>query len=258
MSSWKKIARRLMPTSLQLSIFCPKFINNRVKACTGMRVASGPFQGMHYIQDSVGSVLVPKLIGIYEHELHEVVEELAKSKVSTIIDIGAAEGYYAVGLAIRIPDAQVLAFEIEAEGRNLLAKLAEKNKVSDRIRILGECTVKDFCKARDASSKTAIVCDVEGAESFLLDPDQIPKLREASILVELHPGKSPGINMLLRQRFEASHDIQVIVQEPRGAADFPYQSFPINLFPKAYLENAVSEFRQPWEEIMNWFWMVPK
>jgi hypothetical protein len=258
MSYWKKIARCLMPTSLKMSIFCPKFINNRVKACTGMRVASGPFQGMYYIQDSVGSVLVPKLIGIYECELHEVVEELVKSNVSKIIDIGAAEGYYAVGLAIRLADAQVIAFETEAEGRNLLVKLAKKNEVSDRIRILGECSVADFRNALDTSSKTAIICDVEGAESFLLDPDQIPKLREASILVELHPGKSPGINILLRQRFESTHNIQVIVQEPRTATDFPYQSFPINLFPKAYLENAVSEFRQPWEEIMNWYWMIPK
>lgn len=258
MSFWKKIAHSLLPTSLQLGVFCPKYINARVKNVTEIRIASGPFQGMHYIQDSVGSVLVPKLLGIYERELHGVVEELIKLDVSTVIDVGAAEGYYAVGLALRLPKVEVIAFETEAEGRRHLQGLSERNGVSDRIQILGECGVNELREAIDVNHKTAIVCDVEGAESILLNPDAIPELRQTFILVELHSKKCPGIKELLKSRFQSSHDIHVVVQEPRGADDFPYQSFPISLFPKAYLENAVSEFRQPWEDIMEWYWMLPR
>jgi hypothetical protein len=233
-------------------------IRDRVKAHTSMRIASGPFTGMQYITESVGSVLEPKLLGIYERELHSVIEEIIASEADSVIDIGAAEGYYAVGLAFRLPKVEVIAFETEAEGRAQLKNLAALNSVSARIQICGACGIGELRQAIDVNRKTAIVCDVEGAEAFLLDPHAIPELRQASILVEVHSKKCPGIKDLLKSRFQSSHDIRVIVQEPRTADDFPYQAFPVNLFPKAYLENAVSEFRQPWEDIMEWYWMIPK
>jgi hypothetical protein len=258
MNTWKNIARIILPRSFRLSILCPNYIRQRVISKTRMRVASGPFAGMQYLDEAVGSVLEPKLIGIYEKELHEVVEQLVERGPTTIIDIGAAEGYYAVGLALRLTHAKIFAFETETKGQKLLAQLAKKNGVNDRIQILGACDVSELNRVIANGLETTIVCDVEGAESFLLDPAQITALKKSSILVELHPKQCPGVKEIIKSRFASSHDIKVIVQEPRIASDFPYQSFPVKLFPNAYLENAVSEFRQPWEEIMNWYWMVPK
>ena len=64
----------------------------------GLTVRRGPLEGLTYPLDLVGKVdaLVPKLIGSYEAELHESLEELL---APTVVNIGSADGYYSVGLA---------------------------------------------------------------------------------------------------------------------------------------------------------------
>jgi len=212
---------------------------------------------MDYLTESVGSVLEPKLIGIYEREIHPFVEALVESKPDTVIDIGSAEGYYAVGLARRLPGSTVIAFEVEVEGRRLLQDLASRNGVSEQIRIRGFCDLESLGESLENAGRCVVICDAEGAEASLLNPDALPALKATAILVELHPRKAPGVKELLRSRFKGTHRIETAHQAPRTVADFPFNDFPIPLFPKAYLENAVSEFRQPWEDLMEWFWMVP-
>ncbi len=96
---------------------------------SGGAIPRGPFAGMRYITDSVGSALVPKLLGIYERELNECIEQACTRQFPLIIDVGAAEGYYAVGLARRNPNARVIAFEMEEKGRATLRIMAELNGV---------------------------------------------------------------------------------------------------------------------------------
>ena len=76
-------------------------------------VAGGPFQGLRYIRESVGSAWAPKMLGTYEKELWPVVDVLIRRRPRWIVDVGAAEGYYAVGLAMRLGAAQVVAFEAD-------------------------------------------------------------------------------------------------------------------------------------------------
>ena len=76
-----------------------------------LKVLYGPFKGMTYPDStSIGSVWLPKMLGIYESELHDILEEICSKNYSTIINIGAGEGYYAVGLALRIPTSMIYAF----------------------------------------------------------------------------------------------------------------------------------------------------
>jgi hypothetical protein len=50
----------------------------------------------------------PKFLGTYERELHRVIERAIWRRPKYVLNIGCAEGFYAVGLAIRLNDAQVL------------------------------------------------------------------------------------------------------------------------------------------------------
>jgi hypothetical protein len=50
-----------------------------------------------------------KFLGTYEQELHGVIEKAMESHPKFVLNIGCAEGFYAVGLAIRLNDAQVFA-----------------------------------------------------------------------------------------------------------------------------------------------------
>src|SRR5437016_6027102 len=78
---------------------------------TNSTVIAGPFAGMKYIGSSVASAHIPKLLGTYEREIAGIVEEICWRKPAVLIDVGAAEGYYAVGFAMRLPDSRIIAFE---------------------------------------------------------------------------------------------------------------------------------------------------
>ncbi|MCE9519631.1 MAG: hypothetical protein K8R87_08785, partial [Verrucomicrobia bacterium] len=65
------------------------------------RVLAGPFAGLRYPKfEAVGSSLIGKLVGIYEIELGALMEKILVAPYETVVDLGCAEGYYAVGLAV--------------------------------------------------------------------------------------------------------------------------------------------------------------
>ena len=223
---------------------------------TGRQVRAGPFRGMNYVEQSVGSCLVPKLLGIYERELTYEIERICRWRPKLIVDIGAAEGYYAVGMALRNPEARVVAFEMDRRGREVLREVATRNNVTGRLSILGECE-PDSLRAilRNGPKAVCVICDVEGDEERLLDPTVVPELIGVTLLVETHEFVQRGITNELRRRFAASHRIDLIWQEPRTRADFPWRTLGTMLLPGSYLDWAVSEWRP---ERMSWLWMTPK
>jgi hypothetical protein len=206
------------------------------------------------VEDSIGSAYIPKLLGIYESELAEEVESICSRKPDLIVDIGAAEGYYAVGLAVRNPSARVVAFETQATGQADLREMARLNRVSSRVEIRGKCEPTHLREVLTQSNAPSIVCDVEGYEDKLLDPQAVPTLIKAAILVELHDFIVPGITESLRARFAATHRIAYISQQSRSREQFPWRTLRTRLLPKSYLDWSVSEWRPV---PMAWFWMVP-
>jgi predicted O-methyltransferase YrrM len=170
------------------------------------------------------------------------------------VDIGAAEGYYAIGLARRNPQAKVIAFEMEPRGQSALREMAALNSVADRIEVNGKCEAADLIAALGDVPSPIVICDVEGYEEKLLDPQAVSALRHATILVELHDFIIPSITEKLKERFGATHRVEHIWQQPRSRDDFPWHTLGTALLPKSYLDWAVSEWR-PVQ--MSWLWMVP-
>ncbi|MBX7105240.1 MAG: hypothetical protein K1X57_14250 [Gemmataceae bacterium] len=244
-------AKRLLPTPLYPRHLLATTIDRRV----GRTVFAGPFRGMKYVDASVGSVFYPKLLGCYEKELHGAIEELIALAPATIIDIGAAEGYYAVGLALRCPQARVIAFEENEEGRALLAKMAAMNGVAERMTVRGRCTPAALAADLGGPGRTACVCDVEGGEAELLDPAVAGALRNAWILVELHDFLVPGTGAELARRFAPTHQVTTIGQQPRTVADYPFPIPWARWLPLAYGSYHVQEFRPA---PMSWLVLRPR
>ena len=142
---------------------------------------------------SFGSAYLPKLLGTYERELHWCVEEICAMAPGFILNVGAAEGYYTVGLALRNPHARVIGFEMDPHGRQALREMTELNYVADRIEVRGQCEPADLYSAIVKQPCPMVVCDAEGYEARLLDPPAVPTLKCAAILVELHEFLVPGI-----------------------------------------------------------------
>ena len=230
-------------------------VRELVRSRTNRQVAAGPFAGMRYVDDATGSAYVPKLLGIYERELYPTIEQIIAEKVPHIIDIGAAEGYYAVGLAWRLSGASVDAFELTERGRSLLSEMARLNGVADRVHVLGACDVESLNKALSNPGTSLVICDVEGFEQTLLQPEIVPGLRTVALLVELHDFAVRGIGAQLRARFEATHEIEEIWSEERNLSEFPYRSLMTRLLPEKYIQNSISEHRP---ERMSWLWLRPR
>lgn len=187
----------------------------------GLQVRSGPLQGMFYLPglEATSGDLVAKLLGAYEAELHPVIERWVTSGASRVIDVGSAEGYYAVGFAHAMPDATVYAYDIDQAARVRCAELAALNDATDRVVIEGECTPHTLNEHPEAG--VLLLSDCEGYERTLLDPAIAPRLARWSILVELHEFIDAGITETLQGRFATTHDIELIDGTDRDGGAYP-------------------------------------
>lgn len=176
---------------------------------TCCKVISGPFQGMSYVPTSTGSSYVPKLLGTYESELHSSIESLLSSRVySCAVNIGCAEGYYAVGLALRLKGIPILACDTSPHALSLCKKLAAINNAIDQITTCGKVTALGLSDI--LSPNGLIVCDCEGAEMQILDPAQAPVVQTCDIIVETHDHIVTDSKETLIRRFSGSHEVTEI------------------------------------------------
>jgi hypothetical protein len=216
------------------------------------RVLSGPFAGMTYIGAARGSSLVTKLLGTYEMELHPVFGSLPAWQPDAVIDIGAAEGYYAVGLARLLPAAKVIPFDIDPFAVHLMRKLARANGVEQRLDVRAACTPATLEATAAAFARPLVISDCEGYEDVVLDPAAAPSLRKAMVIVELHEFVAPGVSDRIRARFEPTHDIEIIHTRPRTAADIPAEARSL---PHEITPDDLNEYRPG---PMTWFAMRPR
>ena len=221
-------------------------------AIFGWRVQSGPFRGLRYVDESICSTLAPKLLGTYERELVPWVDALLCEPFDLVINVGAAEGYYAVGFAQR-GRAPVIAFEAEPTGRELITRLAARNGVSRRVEVAGSCDPTSLNARLAAADRPLVIMDVEGYEITLLDPKPVPELCRAVILVELHENTEP-VAKILEARFRGSHDIVECRTQSRVWSDLPRPARLFGLFARARFMAAMDEHRPTG---MRWWLLRP-
>jgi hypothetical protein len=221
----------------------------RLRELTGGIILSGPFIGLRYGSHAAGSAWAPKLLGTYECELAPIIANIVARGYRSIIDLGAAEGYYAVGLAKRIPEAKIVCFEKDEAARRLLARFAIENEVASRVEVHGLATTHELKKSMGHSYISVLICDTEGGEIELLDPGAVPQLKSADILVELHDFVDRDVARILRDRFEKTHQITEVRARSRQVRD--WTAGP-GFRPSQKL--ALLDEQRP--EGMRWFWMV--
>ena len=215
--------------------------------CKGI-VQSGPFKGMQLLKEVhwKGSRLAPMALGSYEEELHGELERqialLKELENPRIAVVGCAEGYYAIGLKRRVPDATVFAVDSDDKTLAICKTAAALNDVD----LIYDADVGTHLKS------DLIFMDVEGDEIEYLDPDRFPFLADKHIIVELHdiPGRESATRTIL-QRFRGSHRINMILEGPRN----PNMYECLIQYHSDLRWLAVSEGRPC---LMSWFVMLPR
>lgn len=172
-------------------------------------VLAGPFKGMKYGDTEARcSALYPKLLGTYEHELAAAFHAALARQPGLVVDVGAADGYYAVGFAFRNPGTRVIAYDQDPRARTELSNLAKLNGVADRVEIRGRCEPSELRAIREPAG--LMIVDCEGFEESILSPENIAHLKGWEFIIETHDGFVPGITRILTQRFSATHRVETI------------------------------------------------
>jgi hypothetical protein len=237
--SIKNQLQRLLATSSQdalpaqlnealrlLSKWRSVLIQNTLLLQHGTVVMQGPLQGLDFLPQSAEGCHVAKLLGCYEQPLQPHIEAAIGAGYGTILNIGCAEGYYAVGMARRMPATRVLAFDLNPVAQQTCAALAEKNGVADRVQVGALFKPTDFAAhPANPAHRVLVLCDIEGAEHELLNPQATPALRGMDLIVESHECLRAGITAELVERFSASHHIIVVQDDGQRQLQSPPQWF---------------------------------
>lgn len=220
---------------------------------TKSQVQAGPFKGM-ILPDSASwgsGDVCPKLLGTYEQELHVSIETCIARKPDIVVNVGCAEGYYAVGMAMRLPDAKITAYDKDPKAAQICSNASAKNGVGF---IAGgfECHAVDLSivahNAKREGQRVLIIMDAEGAELELVTR----QLDNCDLIIECHDFKDRSITPKLLEILEPWHDVKIIHEGPRDPSGIPLLA-KLNTLERYC---AVCEFRPG--PIMNWIVALAK
>jgi hypothetical protein len=184
-------------------------------------VLSGPFAGMKYLKGNVMGPPLPRWLGTYEAELHEVIRNpISRKAYEIILVVGSAEGFYACGLARLFPRTPILSFETTAFSRWQQRRLLRLNGVRN-VEVRGQLEAADFFRLLK-NKKSLCLLDIEGAEVNFCSAAATPWLERADLLVEIHAAgsRSPGqVLAEIKSGLDPSHRIQVLDHVPRSMTE---------------------------------------
>ncbi len=247
------VISRHVPRRFRRSVIAPQFLERLKELRT---VVGGPFKGMRYHGKAVCGAALPKVLGVYECELAPFLLKWSAIPFQHIVNIGAGEGYYAVGCARLWPGATITAFETGEEGRTLLARNVELNGLQSRVRIMGHCGREQLESVFSDGQRALVIADVEGAEGQLLDPDNIPGLVDAHIIVEIHDFVDDRLGQTVVSQLESSHTIEEVHTQRRRFSDFHEpRALWLRLWLLPYLKQYADELRPG---PMRWFCCTPR
>lgn len=217
-----------------------------------LTVRNGVFKGMRYPErKAIGSSLLPKILGSYEREIQPLIERLCRQPYSMVVDIGCAEGYYAVGLAARIAGVTVYAFDINAEALRLCREMARINGVADRV-ITGSACDPETLRSLSLAGRTLIISDCEGYEKHLFTEQSAPSFQGHDLLIETHDFQDIGISSQVRRHFAATHTQESVqsIDDIQKALHYDYPE--LRGFDLATRKEILAE-RRP--AIMEWLYL---
>jgi len=169
-------------------------------------VQYGPFRGMQFPESSWWGRRdrACMLLGMYEQEVQELLVEVSPGR-STFVDVGAADGFYAVGALVSGLFSRTIAFEMSEEGRQTISESARLNHVEARITIEGHADKQFVRQLKDFDpADTVILVDIEAGEFELFDEGVFSSLAGGIVIIELHHQFRSDGDALLRKLLSQS------------------------------------------------------
>ena len=214
-AKWRQetVRQRHERVSLEVYDLCKGVV--RYGPFTGMAINSAPWWG----KLDLGS----QCLGLYEKEILSYFDCLAEHAYSMFVDIGAADGYYAVGMLLAKKVDHAVCFEMSEKGRNAIRETWNQNQQPGTLEVFSEATPDSLCESLPSSLENALVLiDVEGAEFDLLTDAVLCLLSNSTVIVEIHNWVDDFLvqyaAMILR--ISKWFDIDIIEREHRDTFGF--------------------------------------
>lgn len=156
--------------------------------CDG-EVQYGPFRGLKLNKETWWGKpdLGSQCLGLYEAEILQFLTDAGVDKYRTFIDIGAADGYYAIGMLVSGLVDRVVCFEVSEAGREAIEQNWRANDCVGSLQVFGEANSKSLSEVAQKDLENALVLvDIEGYEFELLNLDVIKQLKHCDVLIEIH------------------------------------------------------------------------
>lgn len=200
-------------------------LSERIRLHYANTIAYGPFKGLKLVEDAHwGSAdLGGMILGLYEQEvLHELSGPGGQRR--TFIDLGAADGYYGLGVLVGGLFEKSYCFEITEKGRAVIARNATLNGLQDRVTILGEAK-PDFHTqvAPEDLADALLLVDIEGAEFDIINAETFKAFAKSTVIIEIHewyPDIQQRLERLLHHA-AATHTARRFSTGARDLSQFP-------------------------------------
>lgn len=193
----------------------------------GATVRYGPFQGLRLTNSAWWGKTdrAGMLLGLYEQEVLRTLEKISAGSRRSFIELGAADGYYGVGVLVNDLFEQSYCFEINEEGRKTIATNAALNAVEPRVHVFGAAT-HDFHTLLPSTvvDNCVLLVDVEGAEFDILIAETFRRFSKSIIIVEMHDHFFPDAQSRvsrLRKDCESLFHIEELTTTGRDMSLFP-------------------------------------
>ena len=188
-----------------------KIIGEKIHKIYNGRVALGPYKNTQIIPEEKWSFdLGSKILGVYEKQVQEVINNLSKKKkIKTLVNFGAAEGFHLTGLIKNRILKRCLAFEIDDTTKKTLKKNIKLNKIEKKVKIFSEANFNITNKLINPIElkKTLFLIDIEGVEYKIITENNLKFFKTSYLLIEKHPfmeknkNKKLNFDKLLKKHF---------------------------------------------------------
>jgi hypothetical protein len=223
-------------------------LEKKIALLTRNTVTCGLFTGL-ILPDANHSDRGSKLLGLYEKELESALRNVVGSEPDVVINVGCADGFYALGIARLIPNAKVFAYDIDQRAQRICEIAQQLNNLDGIFEIRGYCSPEELHQLTKKSKRPFALIDCEGGERELL-LSRSYDYANTKMIVECHDFLDRNITTELINKFSKTHAIELIEQ---GAKN-PFASEVTKGWAESDLWLVVSEQRP---ERMHWLNMTP-
>ena len=223
-------------------------------------VIYGPYKGMFFSENNHWGIgdLGPKIIGLYEFEVqNKLIDLVSNFKIENFVNIGAAEGYHAIGIAKKTRIQNFVLYEIDKKGQEILKENILKNELKKNIKIENEANLNSIYELNKKLdfSKTLFLIDIEGFELELFNDEILGLLKNSFLIIENHRfllSKTKQIKYQeLVNKFDDSFNVELVSNTGRNIS----QINEISNLSENELMMISSESRP---KMMEWFVLTPK